>query len=206
MIKNIKTLYTNPGIIEIEFEPLDQTIIDNIYTPKNFEQLSFENLVVEGGRTKLTEEARNSESYRKLLSHFSSMSREITRSLTEIDKIRWPVFYDFDDWWNKNRLDNNLGFMLVEDKVGFSQPYHLDNRFSMWAGVINLADNDTRTIFSDRNHTWESHGHNPEERFYQATGDKFKGTFWLNTENNWHGVPLVHEDRRAIVCNLLLAT
>lgn len=206
MIKNIKTLYTDPGIIEIEFEPIDQTIIDEIYTPENFEQLSFENLVVEGGRTKLTPKALSARPYKKLLKHFNPMFKEVTKALTDIDKLRYPVFYNFNDWWNKNNFDDKRAFMLVEDKAGFSQPYHLDNRFSMWAGVINLADNDTRTIFSHENHNWIHQGHNPEERFFQATGEKFKGTFWLNTENNWHGVPLVKEDRRAIVCNLLLAS
>jgi hypothetical protein len=192
-------------MIEVEFEPLDQTIIDEIYSPNNFEQLSFENLVVEDGRSKLTNKAASSKPYKKLLKHFSSMSKEITRSLTEIDKIRWPVFYDFDDWWNKNRFNDNLGFMLVEDKVGFSQPWHLDNRFSMWAGSINLADNDTKTAFSKTNHDWTDNGKDPNRKFYEASNKKWVGTFWLNTENNWHAVPLVQQDRRAIICNLMLA-
>ena len=205
MIKTIKTLYEDPGMIEIEFEPIDQTIIDNIYNPENFEQLSFENLVVAGGRTKLTDKARSSRSYRKLLKHFNPMFKEITKALTEIDKIRYPVFYDFDSWWGKNNFDNKAAFMLVEDKAGFSQPWHLDNRFSMWAGSINLADNDTKTAFSKTNHDWTDNGYDPDRKFYEASNKKWVGTFWLNTENNWHAVPLVQQDRRAIVCNLLLA-
>lgn len=206
MIKNIKTLYNEPSMIEVEFVPIDQHIIDGIYSSNDFEQLSFENLTVENGRKILNEKARETENYKIIHSHFLSMFKEITKIFVEMDKIRYPVFYDFEDWWSKNNFDDKVAFMIVEDKAGFSQPYHLDNRFSMWAGSINLADNDTGTIFSNSNHSWENLGHDPEERFYKATGQKFKGTFWLNTENNWHAVPYLNKDRRAIVCNLLLAS
>jgi hypothetical protein len=205
MIKNIQIKNNDPAIIEVEFEPIDQQLIDEIYSPANFEQLTFENLKVESGRKKISNAALEKPAYKKIEKHFRPMFKEITKFLTDMDKTRYPVFYDFEDWWEKNNFDEKLAFMLVQDEVGFSQPYHLDNRFSMWAGSINLADNNTRTVFSNSNHTWESLGHNSEERFYQATGEKFKGTFWLNTENNWHAVPLVNENRRAIVCNLLLA-
>ena len=206
MIKNIKVLFDDPAMVEVEFEPLDQKIIDKIYAPENFQQLSFDNLVVNQGRQKLSTNGRSLDEYKILCNYFSPMYKIITKKLLELDKIRYPVFYDFDKWWERNNFDSKHAFMVVHDLKGFEQPYHLDNRFSMWAGSINLADNDTRTIFAHENHNWIHQGHNPEENFFQATGEKFKGTFWLNTENNWHGVPLVHEDRRAIVCNLLLAS
>jgi hypothetical protein len=205
MIKNIKTLFTDPGMIEVEFEPLDQTIIDEIYTPENFKQMSFENLGIEVGRKTLTDNALGTNCCNKIVKHFTPMYKEVTKVLTEIDKIRFPIFIDFDDWWLKNNFDNKAGYSLVEDKAGFSQPWHLDNRFSMWAGSINLADNDTKTAFSKTNHDWTDNGKDPNRKFYEASNKKWVGTFWLNTENNWHAVPLVQQDRRAIICNLLLA-
>lgn len=206
MIKSVKTVYEDPAIIEIEFEPFAQDKIDALYEEENFEQLSFENLVVHGGRQRLTPAARELDNYKQLAAHFSPMFKIVTKALLEIDKIRWPVFYNFDDWWNKNNFDSKHAFMLVHDKKGFDQPWHLDNRFSMWAGSINLADNETKTAFSKTNHDWTDKGNDSTRKFYEASNQKWTGTFWLNTENNWHSVPLVQKDRRAIVCNLLLAT
>lgn len=206
MIKKIKTVFEDPAIIEIEFEPIDQNIIENIYNPKNFERLSFENLVVYGGREKLTSKARNTKEVKILTNYFKPMYKSITKALVEIDKIRWPIFYDFDNWWNNNRFDDKHAFLLAYDKEGFEQPWHLDNRFSMWAGSINLADNNTKTAFSHTNHDWTDKGHDPERKFYEASNKKWTGTFWLNTENNWHAVPLVKTDRRVVVCNLMLAS
>lgn len=206
MIKTIKTIFEDPAMIEVEFEPIDQKIIDSLYKEENFEQLSFENLVVHGGRAKLTEEARSKKEFRTVLKHFAPMYKSITKALTDLDKIRWPVFYDFDSWWAKNNFDEKHAFMVVNDKVGFDQPWHLDNRFSMWAGSINLADNDCKTAFSKTNHDWTDKGKDPSRKFYEASNKKWTGTFWMNTENNWHSVPLIESDRRAIVCNLLLAS
>lgn len=206
MIKNIKVLFDDPGMIEVEFEPVDQKIIEKLYNPSNFEQVSYENLHVEFGRLKLSNSARDTDNYKLLTTHFDSMFKTITKTLIDIDKIRFPIFSDFNTWWDKNNLQRKKALMLVLDKPGFSQPYHLDNRFSMWAGSINLADNNTKTIFSKENTHWMDQGHDPKKRYYQASGKKWTGTFWLNTENNWHGVPLVKEDRRAIICNLMLAS
>jgi len=206
MIKNIKVLFEDPGMIEVEFESIDQQIIENIYNPSNFEQVSFENLHIQPGRLKLSDSAKITDDYKLLKTHFDSMFKTITKKLVDIDKIRFPLFSDFNTWWDKNNFDAKHALMLVHDKEGFDQPYHLDNRFSMWAGSINLADNNTKTIFSKENTHWMDKGHDPENRYYQASGKKWTGTFWLNTENNWHGVPLVTKDRRAIVCNLLLAS
>lgn len=205
MIKTIKTVYEDPGIIEVEFEPFPQDKLDEIYKDENFEQLSFENLVVHAGRQRLSPAALELDNYKQLTAHFSPMFKIVTKALLEIDKIRYPVFYDFEDWWRKNNFDTNHAFMVVHDRKGFDQPWHLDNRFIMWAGLINLADNETKTAFSRTNHEWKDKGQDLSRKIYQASNKKWTGTFWLNTENNWHGVPLVQQDRRAIVCNLLLA-
>lgn len=206
MVTNIKVLFTDPAIIEVEFEPLDDFIIDSVYKDKNFEQLSFENLVVYSGRKEYITE-NSDRNFTILKEYFYSTYKPITKALCDIDKIRYPVFYDFDKWWEKNNFDHKSAFLVIKDMKNFSQPWHLDNRFSMWAGVVNLADNKTSTIFSKTNHDWTDLGKDTNRRYYKASGKKWTGTFWLNTENNWHGVPCVSEkERRVIVFNMLLAT
>jgi hypothetical protein len=205
MIKTIKTVYEDPGIIEVEFEPFPQEKLDKIYEDENFEQLNFDNLVVHGGRQRLKEETLLIKEYKELHFHFAPMFKTITKALLELDKVRWPVFYDFEDWWNVNQLSRKQAFMVIHDRKGFDQPWHLDNRFSMWAGSINLADNETKTAFSKTNHDWEDKGQDSSRKFYEASNKKWTGTFWLNTESNWHSVPLVTSDRKAIVCNQTLS-
>jgi hypothetical protein len=192
-------------MIEVEFEPLSQKLIDYVYKKENFEQQSFENLVVEQGRLALHAERVDREKLKRLRKHFTDSFKFITKTLVDMDVLRLPIFYDFEDWYNNNDLENKQAFGVMLDKPGFSQPFHLDNRFSMWAGSINLEDNETTTIFTTENNHWINQGLDPAEYYYKASGKKFTGTFWVNTETNWHGVPLVKTDRRVIVCNQMLA-
>ena len=196
VVRSIKTVNQDPAIIEVEFEPIDQTIIDYVYSPKNFDQLEFENLVVNKGRLKVNNQLKEFEILRD---HFKPAYKQITKVLANLDKIRYPIFRDFDKWWDSNNLDDKYVFLAVKDMPDFDQPYHLDFRFSMWAGIINLQDNDTGTIFTTdhKNYTDLTH-------YYQASGKKFTGTFWLNTENNWHSVPKITKERKVIVCNQTL--
>lgn len=205
MIKSIKTLYENPTIIEVEFEPLNQSVIDSIYKDDTLEQMSFEDLVVEQGRFLVSAKIRESNNFKILEDHFSNAHKQITKYLLNIDKVRWPVFYEFNTWWNNNNFDKYTGISVVLDKPGFSQPFHLDNRFSMWAGTLNLDDNETTTIFGTKESNWLDKGLDESERYYTSSGKKWTGTFWLNTENNYHGVPLVQKDRKVIIFNMHLA-
>lgn len=196
VIKGFRTVNEDPAIIEVEFEPVDQSIIDEVYAPKNFAQLEFENLVVNEGRLKVSNQSKE---FKILEEHFKPAYKQITKILAGLDKIRYPIFRDFDKWWSSNNLEDKYVFLAVKDMPGFDQPYHLDFRFSMWAGIINLQDNDTGTIFTTdhKNYTDLTH-------YYQASGKKFTGTFWLNTENNWHSVPMITKERKVIVCNQTL--
>ena len=205
MVKNWKVLYNDPAIIEIEFEPLHKKLIEYIYRKENFEQQSFENLVVEKGRLSLQVDRVDKEKLKKFREHFTNSFKFITKILTEMDVLRLPMFYDFDDWYSTNNLENKQAFGVMLDTPGFSQPFHLDNRFMMWGGSINLANNETTTVFTTQNNHWVNQGLEPSEYYYKASGKKFTGTFWVNTESNWHGVPLVQTDRRLVVCNQMLA-
>lgn len=203
MIKTYKVLFEDPAIIEVEFEPYLQKDIDLIYNQEYFEELKFENLTVYDGRFCLNKAGQNLTEFKNLKKYFLPAFKSITEILLGIDKKRYPIFYNFNDWWEANNLKTKDSFNLVIDKEGFSQPFHLDNRFSMWAGSINLDNNETTTVFSNQ-HLWIDDGYDPYTQYYKACGTQWKGTFWLNTENNWHGVPLVKKDRRSVICNQLI--
>lgn len=200
VIKNIEIKNTDPAIIEVTFESLPQNLIDEVYEEKNsFEQLSFENLVVESGRNFYTND--KSKSYRKILKHFISSFEDISMNLFNLDPIRYPIMYyshrtreeSLKRWYRSNNLDKYCSGLLCLDKKDYGQGTHLDNRFAVWAGIINLQDNDFGTY----------HYKNEFDRepYFIASGKKFVGTFWINTEKTWHGLPKLEKDRRVIVCN-----
>jgi len=200
VIENVEVVNKDPAIIEVTFEPIPQKIIDLVYAEtQRFEQLSFDDLVVEQGRTFYT--GTESNAYKVLKRHFVSAFQEITKQLLLVDPIRFPIMYQekvdknkaLDKWYESNNLKNHQSLLCALDYTGFHQGTHLDNRFAMWAGIINLQDNSVGTH------------HYPAEfdrtPYYVASGKKFKGTFWLNTEKTWHGVPFLQENRRVLVCN-----
>lgn len=193
VIKNIKVVNQEPAIIEVEFEPINQDLIDRVYEHTEYQQLKFENLVVNDGRMKVMD---RTEDFAALRDHFKPAYKVITETLAEMDKKRYPIFQEFNGWWDKHRLEEKFVFLVVKDMPGFDQPYHLDYRFSMWAGIINLQDNNTGTVF-----TLDHKDYTDLSYYYQASGKKFVGTFWLNTENNWHSVPKITEERKVVVCN-----
>lgn len=205
VIENLKLIQENPAIIEIEFKPISDKFIKRVYNEECFVQQTFEKLKINKGRTYYKEEINMSNDYKIIKNHFLSAYEQITKIFLELDRIRFPVLweldttndrdYHFSRWYDKAQMSNFRGFSLVKDHAGFDQGIHLDNRFSMWAGIINLQDNKHGTY-----HYKTLGGYNTPHYFI-ASGKKMTGTFWLNTEETWHGVPPLTEDRKVIVCN-----
>jgi len=206
MVKKWKIIQQDPVILEIEFDPVPQKLLNYIYKEEHFEQQSFQYLEVEKGRLVVDDGRLDAVKLAKLKKHFSSSFKFITKTFVDIDVLRFPLFRSFEKWYKENQFDNKQVLNVTLDRPGFSQSFHLDNRLSMWAGSINLSDNESSTIFTTEDKNWISQGLDPSEYYYKASGKKFTGTFWINTENNWHAVPLVKSDRRVIVCNQMLAT
>jgi len=201
-IKSYKVIQNEPPIIECTFHPVHSDILSKYKTIDKLEQLSFENLIVYKGRQQVKKEYREESEY-LLIQHHFKVYKEVTKIFLELDKIRYPIHYGFDDWWRENNLDHwsKQAYMLISDFKDWSQPWHLDNRFSFWAGSINLQDNHTTTIFSHENHNWEDEGTDASKYYYKANGTAFTGTFWTNTEKTYHAVPKVLDAQR---CTALL--
>lgn len=127
----------------------------------------------------------------KVKNTLSSQLFPAFKLLLESDtKFRFPMDAD--------RLCNSvdLTFNVVYDLPGFEQGWHLDNRFVACAGIINLIDNSVGTEFAT---SVDGAG-----LYYTAPRERWKCTMWLNTENNWHRVPLVEQDRKVILFNFML--
>ena len=135
---------------------------------------------------------------------------QITKKLWEMDKTRYPLFRfsDFEDFYKKNILSRQLiGILGTIDHKEWSQPWHLDNRFIMISGSINIQDNETSTYFSKENYHWLNGGTSFDhcKLIYQGRKTKFSGTAWINTEHTWHSVPRITEDqRKTILFNVFL--
>lgn len=211
VINNLKIIQEDPAIIEIDFVPISNKFIKRVYSETDhFEQLSFEKLNIIKGRTYYKENSSMSKEYKFIKNYFLSAYEDITKVFLELDRERYPVLWESDNaddrdinfsrWYNKSQMLNFRGLTLCKDHAGFHQGIHLDNRFSMWAGIINLQENKHGTYHYD-NPGSANIGHYQTPHYFVASGKKMTGTFWLNTEKTWHGVPPLSEDRKVIICN-----
>lgn len=203
MVKNITTINTDPAVVQVEFEPLlSNDNIDIIYQDlDNFEEIDYNSELTQKanrfayrGKSKIAE---------KFTYDISLCFKEITKHIIKLDPINYPIYYEnakskdklLSQWYDEQHLWDKRHGLLILDKPGFSQGPHIDNRFVLWAGVINLQDNTTTTNMYHRR------GEYDYELYHKTTGKQWMGTFWLNTENTWHELPEVTKDRRIVLCN-----
>ena len=88
----------------------------------------------------------------------------------------------------------NIYLSLITDLPGYKMVEHLDNRSVYAAGYLNIFDNESLTVI------------NPTKKSifrktsgYRAPGEKGRGVIWLNTENSWHWVNKVSQDRKILM-------
>jgi hypothetical protein len=196
----------DPAIIDIEIPELE--LFDfNSYFNLAASPLDYGNLVVAQGRETIT---RNHSLHTELYNVMADPIHQITKKLWEMDKIRYPLFRfsDFDDFYRTDILGRNrIGILGTIDNKEWSQPWHLDNRFIIISGSINIQDNETSTYFSKENYHWENGGTSFDhcKIIYKGRKNKFTGTAWVNTEHTWHSVPRITEDqRKTILFNVFL--
>jgi hypothetical protein len=201
-----------PSICTAEFDNIPEELITKIFNQENFVKGNYGALLVENERIELDQKYWN-EDYRTLKSYFYPHIVKITQELIESDPIHYPFFDHMKDFklWFDNHFINGPGYfglVPIIDQVGFYQLPHIDNRFSFMAGIINVQENQTGTIFLENKQIsspWHEHhglGCTDEEIIYRASGKKHSGTFWLNGDNNWHAVPRVLETRKIFLLNL----
>jgi hypothetical protein len=197
----ITEMYPDPAIIDIELPELElfdfETLFNVVPIRKNYG-----NLVVNDGRVTIPSSAP---SFNKLCNLLESPIKEMTRKLMSMDTIRYPLFRNknFDDWWDKEvTLRGRVAISPTIDKVGWSMPWHLDNRFIILSGIINVQENTTQTYFAKQNYHWN--GFEDCEIIHKGQSSKFKGTAWINTEHTWHSVPQIETERKTILFNVFL--
>ena len=201
-----------PSICTAEFDNIPEELITRIFDQENFINKDYGALTVEKERKELDRKYWNDD-YHTLKNYFYPHIVKITQELIESDPIHYPFFPHMKDFklWFDNHFINGpgyFGFVPIIDQVGFYQPPHIDNRFSFMAGIINVQENQTSTIFLENKQIsspWHEHhglGCTDEEIIYRASRKKHSGTFWLNGDTNWHAVPKVLETRKIFLLNL----
>jgi hypothetical protein len=189
-----------PAIVDIDIPELESFDFDS-YFNLSAKRLDYRNLGVEQGR----ETIRFDHSlHTKLGKIMAEPIFNITKQLLSMDEIRFPQwrYKTFEEFYKKEILKRDrIGVAGTIDHKEWSQPWHLDNRFIMISGSINIQDNETSTYFAKENAYWNGGGTTFDhcDLIYQGRKTKFSGTAWLNTENTWHCVPRVTEDQRKTI-------
>jgi hypothetical protein len=117
--------------------------------------------------------------------------RDLVEKFLKIDtEKRWPNI--------PTQISNQLVIYksLVADMPGYKMNPHIDNRSVYAAGYLNVFDNNPVTVLSTQQNS--TFGFNRAEE-YHAPGKKGIGAIWLNTDNSWHWVNTVSQDRKIIM-------
>ena len=196
----------NPAIVDIEIPELESFDFESYFNLNN-QRSDYGNLVVEHGRMTVT---HHHTLHTDLVKIMANPIYEITKKLWTIDSTRYPLFKfdNFDEFYRLEILNREkVGILGTIDYQDWNQPWHLDNRFIMVSGSINVQDNETSTYFAKENFHWPNGGTNFDhcELIYQGRKTKFTGTAWINTEHTWHCVPRITENqRKTILFNVFL--
>jgi hypothetical protein len=196
----------DPAILDIDIPEFESFDLDSYFNLSS-KRLEYGNLVVATGRETIV---HNHPLHTNLGKFMSGPIFEITKTLLSMDKIRYPLFRykNFEEFYEKNILQRGrVGILGTIDHKEWNQPWHLDNRFIMLSGSINVQDNKTSTCFAKENFHWPDGGTSFDHcnLIYQGRNTKFTGTAWINTEHTWHCVPRITEDqRKTILFNVFL--
>jgi hypothetical protein len=199
---------TEPAIIDFEIPSLSEIDLDKLYDTPQIEQ-AYNTLHVNPGRYTTS---YGTKEYSELYDFLKAPLYEVIKKLLSLDKLRWPIldlgFKDFDEFYAKKAVkDQGLYVSVMTYKPGFSMPWHLDNRFAVLSGIINLNDHETQTCFSAKPLSWDHVTESPvadHTILHRGTKNKFQGTGWTNNELCWHSVPNVTVERKVILFGLNL--
>lgn len=203
---NVIKLQREPAIIDVEFPEFEKFSTDLLFEAMP-QRVDYGNLDVEPQRyTILPRDDRNNE-FNLFSKEIYDPIRLITKQLVESDHLRYPLLDspNFDVWYTKRYASRiKIAYSRTVDQPGFHQGWHLDNRFVLLSGIINVQDNNTQTAFAREQLPWIPEDVNGDKIIHRGQNKKWTGTFWLNTEITWHCVPLVETTRKIILCNLFL--
>jgi len=133
----------------------------------------------------------SSSAFRDFRLRLESSKLSLVEKFLEIDtQKRWPHI--------SNSIANrmNIYLSLIADLKGYKMNPHIDNRSVYAAGYLNIFDNESLTVVGS---TKRSLFGIVKETEYRAPGKKGRGVIWLNTENSWHRVNKVSQDRKTLM-------
>ena len=140
----------DPAIVDIEIPELESFDVDS-YFNLTAKRGDYRNLGVEQGRETIRyDHPLHTELYKVMAEPIFN----ITKNLLSMDTHRYPLFRhkSFEEFYKKEILKRDqIGISGTIDHKEWSQPWHLDNRFIMISGSINMQDNQTSTYFAKEN-------------------------------------------------------
>lgn len=198
----IYNVLKEPAVIDFycdELETISEDLI-NLFNYKPHRQ-DYKDLIVDNNRLLMPYDVKEFNLLKKVI---KPPLIDLSKTLLDLETNRYPL-KNHPDLHLFN--DRKLSLSAVEDKEGFSMPWHIDNRFVIISGIINVQDNETQTLFSNNHYHWDTGGKNLTDDEYniihRGQCKKFWGTAWVNTEITEHCVPYVEKDRKIILFNLM---
>ena len=190
----------DPAIVDIEISELESFDFDS-YFNLSAKRGDYGNLGVEQGRETIR---YDHPLHTELYNIMANPIFNITKNLLSMDTQRYPLhrYKSFEEFYKTEIIKRDkIGISGTIDHKEWSQPWHLDNRFIMISGSINIQDNQTSTYFAKENAYWNNGGTTFDhcDLIYQGRKTKFTGTAWINTEHTWHCVPRIIEDQRKTI-------
>ena len=196
----------DPAIVDIEIPELESFDFDS-YFNLSAKRGDYGNLGVEQGRETIR---YDHPLHTELYNIMANPIFNITKNLLSMDTQRYPLhrYKSFEEFYKTEIIKRDkIGISGTIDHKEWSQPWHLDNRFIMISGSINIQDNQTSTYFAKENYHWSNGGTSFDhcKIIYKGRNTKFTGTAWINTEHTWHSVPRIIEDqRKTLLFNVFL--
>jgi hypothetical protein len=186
------TAFTDSPVVEFAY-PVDdlQSLFDDYRSWQSEAELN--GLEYTDLRYRLTKSCDEVAGPRKLRQSFENSKLGLVERFLQIDtEKRWPNM--------PAQISKHITVYakLVTDLPGYKMSPHLDNRSVYAAGYLNVFDNESLTVVS----TQQAVSGSRKVREYHAPGAQGTGVIWLNTENSWHWVNTVSQDRRIIMISL----
>jgi hypothetical protein len=201
-IKDYEVVSEKTPIISVEFDNIPD--FSDMFDEKNLQRHNYGNLSVEQGRF-IIEKQHHTKTFINFKKDFYETIEFLSIELLKLDPIRYPINKDLKEWFaEKIKSKNNWNITIVLDRPGFFMPWHLDNRLIIISGVLNLDQNCSPTMFQSNDSGWGLGDFvgDKTKLTYQGSTDKYKGTFWLNTDLTWHAVPKVSTERKIALFNV----
>lgn len=212
VIKSLEVVNKNPAILHVEIHPFtSKEILGRLMNRNNYETQTqrggYGELSISSSRMPMKHDTElrkkiNKPEFKK------EFGFEVSWQFLQLETMRYPMTTPYKHLYKRyyeRLLEYEFRVEPTIDLPGYYLDSHIDNRYIMWSGSINLIENQNSTVFFDKDQQL-GNGHLNSTPIYEGSRKRWEGTCWLNTEITWHGVTPVPEgaDRHTLLLNQFL--